>query len=203
MPPLPDTRRKRYVPADLRTQTQTRHIAMILRPIILAAMLSFSAVLLQSCITEHGEDADESTLVAIGDTAPDFTVRMTDGSAVTLSELRGRVVMLHFWSPDCPMCQEEMGVVQEAVVDRIAGSDIYYLPIARDGEHDTIEEFCRQKGCGFAAGLDPDRSIYTLYATSFVPRMFIIDRSGTIRAIYVEYSVDRLDAIVSEAESLL
>lgn len=177
--------------------------AMILRRIITTALLALSAATLQSCIAEHGEDAEESTLVAIGDTAPDFTVAMTDGSAVTLSDLRGRVVMLHFWSPSCPMCQEEMAVVQEAVVDRIAGTDISYLSIARDGEHDAIEEFCRQMGCHFAVGLDPDRSIYTLYATSFVPRTFIIDRGGTIRAIYVEYGTDRLDDIVSEAEKLL
>lgn len=172
-------------------------------------ILSASAALLaicctaQSCISEPGEDSDQSTIVAIGDEAPDFTVEMTDSRQITLSDLRGSVVMLYFWSADCPMCQEEMRVVQHAVIDRIAGKQIHYLPIARDGRRDAIEKFCRDYGCDFAVGLDPDRAIYTLYATSFVPRMFIIDRDGTIRASYVEYDTDQLGEIVSAAENLL
>lgn len=170
--------------------------------ILVAAITALAAVTMQSCIAEADEDPDQTTLVGIGESAPDFTVEMTDGSQVTLSGLRGRVVLLCFWSADCPMCQEEMGVVQEAVVDRIEGTDITYLAIARDGEHDAIVEFCREKGCRFAVGLDPDRAIYTLYATAFVPRTFIIDRDGIVRASYVEYGIDRLDEIVSTAEAL-
>ena len=157
----------------------------------------------QSCISEPGEDSDQSTLVDIGDEAPDFTVEMTDSHQVTLSDLRGSVVLLYFWSADCPMCQEEMRLVQHAVIDRIAGKQIVYLPIARDGRRDAIEQFCRDYGCDFPVGLDPDRAIYTLYATSFVPRTFVIDRDGIIRASYVEYETDRLGEIVSAAESLL
>ena len=41
-----------------------------------------------------------------------------------------------------------------------------------------------------------------LYATSFVPRMFVIDRDGIVRASYVEYGTDRLGEIVSAAEAL-
>ena len=148
-------------------------------------------------------DVESTTLVKAGDKAPDFTVEMTDSSQITLSDLRGSVVMLYFWSADCPMCQEEMRVVQHAVIDRIAGKQIHYLPIARDGRRDAIEKFCRDYGCDFAVGLDPGRAIYTLYATSFVPRMFIIDRDGTIRASYVEYDTDQLGEIVSAAENLL
>ena len=170
--------------------------------ILVAALSAFAAVTVRSCIAERGEDSDQTTLVSTGEVAPDFTVEMTDGSEVTLSKLRGRVILLTFWSADCPMCQEEMGVVQQAVVDRIEGTDITYLSIARDGERDAIEEFCREKGCRFAVGLDPDRAIYTLYATAFVPRTFIIDRDGVIRASYVEYGTDRLDEIVSTAETL-
>lgn len=174
-----------------------KRILMTLVPVVVAAAVC------GSCISESGETSEETTLVAAGDTAPDFTVEMTDGSIVTLSALRGKIVLLCFWSPDCPMCQEEMKVVQHAVIDRIADTDIRYLPIARDGRRGAIEEFCRQNGYEFAVGLDPDRSIYTLYATSFVPRMFVIDRGGIVRASYVEYGTGRLDEIVSAAEALL
>lgn len=170
--------------------------------ILVAAAATLAAMTMPSCISEPHEDPAETTLVDVGDSAPDFEVEMTDGSMVTLSDLRGEVVILTFWSADCPMCQAEMGAAQQAVVDRIEGRRITYLAIARDGEHDAIVEFCRQNGCDFAVGLDPERAIYTLYATAYVPRTFIIDRDGIVRASYVEYDTDRLDEIVSTAESL-
>lgn len=176
---------------------------MTLRRILTLLLLIPAVAALQSCIRESGDTADETTLVAVGDRAPDFTVTMTDGSSITLSDMRDRIVLLSFLSIDCPMCREEMGAVQKAVIERIAGKEIYYLPVVRDGGHDAVEEFCRQNGCTFAVGLDPDRSIYTLYATSFVPRSFIIDRNGIIRASYVEYGVEVLEEIVTTAESLL
>lgn len=124
-------------------------------------ILSASAALLaicctaQSCISEPGEDSDQSTIVAIGDEAPDFTVEMTDSRQITLSDLRGSVVMLYFWSADCPMCQEEMRVVQHAVIDRIDGKQIHYLPIARDGRRDAIEQFCRDYAVTLPSGWIP------------------------------------------------
>lgn len=175
----------------------------LLRIMSAAAAMTAIFCTAQSCISEPGEDSAQTTIAAIGDQAPDFTVEMTDSRQITLSEQRGSVVLLYFWSADCPMCQEEMRVVQHAVIDRIAGKQIIYLPIARDGRRDAIEKFCRDYGCDFAVGLDPDRSIYTLYATSFVPRMFVIDRDGIIRASYVEYDTDKLGEIVSAAENLL
>ena len=194
------------LPIRLKQKTQENAYTLYkmgLRRILLTMLPALAAAAVcGSCISESGETSAETTLVSAGDTAPDFTVEMTDGSNVTLSHLRGRIVLLGFWSPDCPMCQDEMRAVQHDVIDRIEGTDIRYLPVARDGSRDVIEEFCRQNGCEFAVGLDPDRSIYMLYATSFVPRMFVIDRDGIVRASYVEYGTDRLSEIVSAAEAL-
>jgi peroxiredoxin len=50
--------------------------------------------------------------------------------------------------------------------------------------------------------LDPQKRIYGLYATKYVPRSFVIDRQGIIRHIYVEYELDALDAILTAAEQL-
>lgn len=160
------------------------------------------ALALQGCISDGNETSDETTLVKVGDMAPDFTVEMLDGERIRLSELRGRVVMLTFWDPECPMCRSEMDVAESRIVERMKAAKVGYLPISRGYEREVISDFCASNGYDFPVGLDPDKSIYTLYATKFVPRSFLIDKSGVIRSLYVEYGLERLEEILLAAERL-
>ncbi len=162
-----------------------------------------AALLLTACIGEDTATAERTTIVSVGEKAPDFTAEMLDGSDVTISELRGRVVLLTFWSPECSMCRAEMAVVQERVIDRLDGCEFTYLPVSRGMSRETVEQFCRQNGYGFPVGLDPDRSIYNMYATRYVPRSFLIDRDGTIVLSAAEYDTGYLDTIVARARELL
>ena len=58
------------------------------------------------------EDVEATTLVNVGDVAPDFTVTMLDGRTIKLSELRGNVVMVCFWATWCPPCRQELAHLQ-------------------------------------------------------------------------------------------
>lgn len=156
-----------------------------------------------ACVAEDSPTTDDTTLVEIGQTAPDFTVEMTKGGDVTLSDLRGRAVLLTFWSSECSVCRAEMAVAQERIIDRFADERFTYLPVSRGADRETLEEFCRQNGYTFPVGLDPDRSIYGMYATRYVPRSFLIDADGKIIMSAVEYETDYLDVIADEIEKYL
>ena len=164
--------------------------------------VALSALLVTSCIKEQEQSSDDTTLVSVGQIAPDFTVEMLDGQRIRLSDLRGDVVLLTFWDPKCPSCEQLMEISEERILNRIADKDIHYLPISRGYTREYIEEYCASHGYDFPVGLDPQKAIYALYASKYVPRTFLIDKRGTIRHLYVEYDLTTLPTILSTAESL-
>lgn len=172
------------------------------RNIFYSVAVLFAVTLATSCIKDEHEEADETTLVSVGQTAPDFTVEMLDGQRIRLSDLRGDVVLLTFWDPKCPSCEQLMEISEERILNRIADKDIHYLPISRGYTREYIEEYCASHGYDFPVGLDPQKAIYELYASKYVPRTFLIDKRGTIRHLYVEYDLSTLPTILSAAESL-
>lgn len=66
--------------------------------------------------------------VVAGDVAPDFQLEDTKGNRATLSELRGKVVMVNFWATWCPPCKEEMPSM-ERLNKIMAGEDFVMLAI--------------------------------------------------------------------------
>lgn len=126
------------------------------------------------------DDVEATTLVNVGDVAPDFTVTMLDGRVIKLSELRGNVVMLCFWATWCPPCRQELAHLQEGVIDVFAGEKFVVLPISRGEERKVVEKFITDNGYKFGVGLDSDRAIYDLYASNYIPRTFIVDKQGKV-----------------------
>lgn len=147
-------------------------------------------------------EVEATTLVKVGQVAPDFSVEMLDGRTIKLSELRGKVVMLCFWATWCPPCRQEMAHLQEGVIDHFAGKDLVVLPISRGEQRDVVEKFIADNGYTFGVGLDPERAIYDLYASNFVPRTFIINKHGKVVyrvAGYDEETAKAVNAAIAKA----
>lgn len=170
---------------------------------LLAALLLTTAAV-TGCIRE--EDADDitaTTLVFDGEPAPDFTVEMLDGTVTTLSSLRGEVVLLTFWNTWCPECGREMAEVPPELARRFAGMKFRFLPVAREENTETVEAFASERGYDFPIGVDPDGSIYSLYATRYVPRNILIDPDGTVVASRAGYSPETFAELTVLIEQLL
>ena len=147
-------------------------------------------------------EVEATTLVKVGQVAPDFSVEMLDGRTIKLSELRGKVVMLCFWATWCPPCRQEMAHLQEGVIDHFAGKNLVVLPISRGEKRDVVEKFLADNGYTFGVGLDPERAIYDLYASNFVPRTFIINKRGKVVyrvAGYDEETAEAVNAAIAKA----
>lgn len=116
----------------------------------------------------------------VGETAPDFKVSGLDGATVSLSSLRGNVVLVNFWATWCPPCREELPSLAKLNA-MMAGKPFRLMAISIDeGGKEAVQGLFSQSGVSLPAYLDPDTRIAQRYGTFKVPETYIVDKQGKI-----------------------
>ena len=146
---------------------------------------------------------EKETLVKVGDDVPEFVVEMFDGQKINIKDLKGKIVLINFWATWCPPCQEELKRVQKEIIDRFKGKDFVFLAISREESKEQVKKFRERNGYTFPMGLDPERKIYSKFATATIPRNFIIDKKGKIVEIEVGYTKEAFAKMIEKLEKLL
>ena len=112
--------------------------------------------------------------------APDFTLPNAQQQAVSLSSLRGKVVLLNFWATWCGPCQGEMPSL-EALYRRYQDKDFVVVGVSLDEEGwPAIQEFTKQIPVSFPILLDAQQMISDLYQVYRIPETYLIDSGGKI-----------------------
>jgi len=119
----------------------------------------------------------------IGTNAPDFTVQDSDRK-VTLSDLRGQIVVLNFWATWCPPCVEEMPSLVN-LQQRMKAQGITVLAVSVDQDESAYHKFLKQYGVNLLTVRDPDEKSKNLYGTVKIPETYIIDRNGVLRRKFI------------------
>lgn len=167
------------------------------------ALMLLTAFALWGCIGEETYSPEESTLVEVGELAPDFEVELFDGGTLRLSDLRGKVVLLTFFSSWCPECREELSQFPSTVLNRFPDSGFASLCISRGETREAVAEFRASSGLCFPMALDPSASVYFLYAREGVPRNFLLDHDGRIVSMMIGYNASSWDAMLDLAAELI
>ena len=110
--------------------------------------------------------------------APDFSLQQLNGSAVTLSGLQGRVVIMEFWATWCGPCRFSLPSL-EVIYKRYRDRGVTVLLI-NDGETpEAVRKWAERR---FTAPilLDQSQDVVKRYGVSGIPRLFIVDQRGQI-----------------------
>ena len=122
-----------------------------------------------------------------GSAAPDFELpRLDDSSQVSLSSLRGQVVLLNFWATWCKPCEDEMPAM-ERLYRGLRSEDFELVAVSVDDEKErgVVREFRERMAISFPIALDPAKSVSQLYQTMGFPESLLIDRDGRVVERYV------------------
>jgi cytochrome c biogenesis protein CcmG, thiol:disulfide interchange protein DsbE len=119
----------------------------------------------------------------IGTPAPDFTVQDADRK-VTLSDFRGKVIVLNFWATWCPPCVDEMPSLVQ-LQHRFKDKGVVLLGVSLDVDGDAYHKFLKDHNIDFLTVRDADQKSNNLYGTFKFPETYIIDRSGIVRRKFI------------------
>lgn len=122
----------------------------------------------------------EAKPLAEGDRAPDFTLPGAFGGEGSLQDLRGRIVLLHFWATWSSPARRELASLQ-TLRQRFPGDDFEIVVVALDIEGaPVVRDFVKDLGLQFPVIVDPDGKTERSYALTSLPETFILDRNGVI-----------------------
>jgi peroxiredoxin/outer membrane lipoprotein-sorting protein len=111
-----------------------------------------------------------------GTSAGDFTLSDVEGNKVSLSEFRGKTVLLNFWATWCMPCQRELPTLQKIFEER---KDVVVLTVD-DENTTTIKNFLKDNHYGFPALIDQERTLFKKFSVHFIPTVLVIDQEGVI-----------------------
>ncbi len=147
------------------------------------------ALLMLSIIVISQED--RGYLVKIGDVAPDFTTQLDNGSTFTLSEQKGKIVMIQFTASWCSVCRKEMPFIEKEIWQELKDKDFILVGVDRDEPIEKVKKFAKQTKISYPLALDPGSEIFMKYADkkAGVTRNIIINEKGEI--VYLTRLFDR------------
>lgn len=123
-------------------------------------------------------DPHEMYSPLVGKQAPGFVLESLDGQRFDLDELRGRPVVLNFWSTWCAPCIQEHPTFVAA--SRFYGEDVRFLGVIYQDDNASIERFQAQYGAWGPSLVDPGGKTAIAYGVYGPPETFIIDAQGVI-----------------------
>jgi|WetSurMetagenome_2_1015567.scaffolds.fasta_scaffold172876_2 cytochrome c biogenesis protein CcmG, thiol:disulfide interchange protein DsbE len=133
-----------------------------------------------------------------GDALPKVTLYSLSGSKVTLpDDVRGKVVVIHFWASWCPYCVKEIAAI-ESIYKKYGDKDLAPFSINVGESRDAINRYIANTSVTYTILLDPDKQASKQYWITGVPMTFVADKNGVLRyKIFGEITGAGLKKIVS------
>lgn len=151
--------------------------AVIKKVIAAIALVALFTVAMVHAMEKEEKPAEKKQGLEVGNTAPDFELKLLTGEMTKLSDYRGKKVMLNFWATWCPPCKAEMPEMQqfyEATKDEVA-----ILAVNMDPQND-VAGFVKDMGITFPILLDEKNEVNQNYQIISIPTTFFIDENGVI-----------------------
>jgi Peroxiredoxin len=146
----------------------------------------------------------QTDLVQTGQKAPDFSYKTEKGKVRKLSELKGKVVWINFFATWCGPCRMELPVLQEKVWNKYKNNDKFrLLVIGRQHSAEEIATFKAKQNLDMPMFADPNKAIFSLFATQSIPRNYLIDSTGKVVYCSMGYSEEEFQKLIDVLDKLM
>jgi len=156
----------------------------------------FISLLVIAATTALFAQNHQGSLIKNGDQVPNFSVISLDGKNISISELKGKVVLINFFATWCGPCMKELPEVESQLWPKFKNENFAMISIGREHTKEQLEAFNQKKGFTFPIAPDPKREVYAKFASQYIPRNFIVDKEGEIVWQGVGFSQEELDHMI-------
>jgi peroxiredoxin len=148
----------------------------------------------------HAMSAERHPL--LGAPAPEFAAKATSGRNVRLSEHRGDVVVVAFWSGRCNTCRNQLAAL-ERIAKTYESAGLVVVSINLDDNVKRAQEFAQAQQVSFPMVVEPSKEVGRQYLVDTVPMAVFIDRAGNVRRVHREWKSRDEGSYVRELRVLL
>ena len=149
---------------------------------------------------------DYGYLVKIGQQVPDVKMKLTDGTVISMADLKGKIVMLQFTASWCGVCRKEMPHIENEIWQKHKNrNDFALIGIDLDEPLETVKKFGSDMKITYPLALDPKGEIFYTFAAkgAGVTRNVIIDRTGKIVYMTRLFKEEEFNEMKKVIQSLL
>jgi peroxiredoxin len=146
-------------------------------------MKKLSALLLLcfAVLISNAQQIDTTTRTKVGDLSPNFSFNISKDKVASLSDYKGKIVVLDFFATWCPPCRMELPRVQKEIWEKYNANPKFALfAFDREENWDKVLPFKQKNQFTFPMVPDMGRAIFKLYASQSIPRLIVLDENGII-----------------------
>ncbi|MEE9513791.1 MAG: TlpA disulfide reductase family protein [Anaerolineales bacterium] len=122
----------------------------------------------------------------VGFLAPDFTLESLSGDQISLSDMRGKAIVLNLWASWCPPCREEMPALQRVYQENHErGLEVLAVNMTAQDNIAAVEDFVQEFNLTFPILLDTGGEVGNAYLMRALPTTFFIDQKGVVQRVIV------------------
>jgi peroxiredoxin len=141
-------------------------------------------------------DPAKATRVQVGQEAPQFEVTTLDGQKFSLTEQRGKVVLVNFFATWCGPCLQEMPHLEKEIWKKYKDKKFAMIALGREHSNDELKPFRQKNKLTFPMAGDTKREIFSRYADAYIPRSLLIDPNGRVIAQVIGYNQKEFQSLI-------
>lgn len=132
-----------------------------------------------------GCGGSETPEARTGQAAPPLAATALDGTPVDLAALRGRPVIVNFWSSWCVPCREEFPLFAAKLAELGPADGLAMVGVLYKDEPEMAQLFLSEFGAAWPTADDPGGAIAKAYRVAAPPQTYFIDKDGILRGIQI------------------
>jgi|GEM_PF-5841807 len=141
--------------------------------------------------------------IQVGDTLPNFSVKLNNGELINRKSLEKKVSITLLFSVTCPDCKRLFPSIEKIYNEYKDNDKFVLLTISREEGEDMVGKFMKDNNYTFPYSPQETRDVYSLFAPSIVPRVYISNWDCIVQEMYIDDPIATYEELKSQIDDLL